>query len=97
MDHSQWVTRFPRVSPDQITVVYELLALNCHCPFISDIALTPTIARCTATDRQPLLIIPSCSLSPLAPPFAFVIVPWRLISLFVSTIPSTFLDYFCPF
>ena len=43
-DHSQRVTRFPRVSRIKSLLVYESLALNCHCPFISDIALTPAAA-----------------------------------------------------
>ena len=97
-DHSQRVTRFPRVSLDQITVVYELLALNCHCPFISDIALTPAIARCTATDHRPPPIIPSCSLPagasiclrhcPLALNLTFcehnsLNIPWLFLSIFM--------------
>ena len=43
-DHLQRVTRFPRVSWIKSLLVYESLALNCHCPFISDIALTPAAA-----------------------------------------------------
>ena len=51
-DHSQRVTRFPRVSRIKSLLVYESLALNCHCPFISDVALTPAAA---AADHSHML------------------------------------------
>ena len=98
-DHSQQVTRFPRVSRIKSLMVCESLALNCNCPFISDIALTPATVCCTATDhhcRLPLTI-PSCSPRHACWRFPqyFAVIPcpsviilWHLIFIFM---PSYFL------
>ena len=74
-DHSQQVTRFPQVSQIKSLLVYESLTLNCHCPFISDIALTPTAAT---ADHS--LMLAACQHFH----YPFVIILWHLIFIFVS-------------
>ena len=91
MDHSCQVTWF---SPGHLVQMSCDLQVTCDSGPLALSAFQVPITTCCSHCCCPSFLCACCL---LVLPFAFVIVPWCLISLFVNTIPSTFLDYFCPF
>ena len=74
-DHLQRVIWFPWVSRIKSPIVYESLSLNCHSPFISDIALTPAARPLHAA--LPLIIAHQSALTSTSPvaSLSFLVLP----------------------